>query len=56
MDKLLDRLDPIVAILVLGNALQYVYNRKDIDRLTGAVSGLTTSLTQLSERLKGGEK
>jgi hypothetical protein len=56
MDAILAKLDPIVAVLVAGNALQYVMNRKDIGKLTEVVSGLTVSVVKLTERLGGGGK
>jgi hypothetical protein len=52
MAEFLNKLDPIVAVLVLGNVGQYVFNRKDIEKARETIAGLTTAVTALAARIK----
>lgn len=53
MNDLLSKLDPVVAVLVLGNAAQWWAYRKDGQASTAAISALTTAVSKLVDRVGG---
>ena len=63
MEKYLDALGPVGALLALANVGQFVLNRKDSDArwktvgdLTAAVGNLNAAVGKLTDRLMGGGK
>lgn len=53
MSEFLGKVDPVVALLVLGNVGQWIAYRKDGKAATDAITALTAIVTKLSDRLGG---
>ena len=51
MTEFLQKLDPIVALLVLGNAAQWWAYQKQQKAMTDALSGQTIALNKITDRL-----